>query len=73
MKKKNRILEVNRRLEKAMFDSPVASVNEATGFSNTLPQNDLESESLSELLNAETSNLSGKKESLDRRSKGKKK
>lgn len=73
MKKKHRILEVNRRLEKAMFDSPVASVNEATGFANTLPQNDHESESLSELLNVQTSNLSGKKENLDRRSSVKKK
>ena len=69
MKKKHRILEVNRRLERAMFDNPAASVNEATGFSNTLPENGFESESLSELLNVRTSVLSGKKDVHERKSK----
>ena len=52
MKKKNRFLTMKRRLEDAMFDSPAASGNEATGFSRTIPETDDEAYERARLANA---------------------
>ena len=44
MKKKNGFMSMKRRIEDAMFNVPAASANDATGFSNTLPDSDFEAE-----------------------------
>ncbi len=48
-KKKNSYL--NRDLEEAFLTNPVASVNDRTGYINTLPDTEEEAENFSDLLN----------------------
>ena len=50
-KLKNKI----KHLEKAMFDNPIASSNDCTGFMNTPPQTDEKADNMSDLLNVPTS------------------
>ncbi|MBQ7968216.1 MAG: hypothetical protein IJ292_00130 [Clostridia bacterium] len=58
MKNKEKSTE---HLEKAMLENRIASSNDCTGYMVTLPENNSESENISDMLNVPTSKRTHKK------------
>ena len=60
MNKKNND-KMDRQLENAFFNNPVASTNDCTGYVNTIPEEKPEAKNISELLNVPVESIRKKK------------